>query len=292
MRPRFTLEQLGSFLAVAEHGHVTRAAESLHLTQGAVTQQLRLFERALGVQVVERVGRRIRLTTEGRTIADAGRAAMRSLQAVEEAARAAREAEAGSLHVGASQTAAAYYLPEPLASFTALRPQVGLSVVLGNTPDICAQVAGGLLDCGLVEGTFSQPGLVDQRIALDEVILVAHPDDPLAGAGHLTRQRLAAGRYLARDEGSGTESIAREILGDAYEAVSKLHLGHLDVVRTAALRGLGFAALPRIAVAEELEAGRLKELAVPARRRWVRAVRRTEAGAVLDAFWRELTRSR
>ncbi|HKF76883.1 MAG TPA: LysR family transcriptional regulator [Candidatus Dormibacteraeota bacterium] len=284
-RLQFSLEQIRSFLAVAQREHVTRAAESVHLSQGAVTQQLRLFERAVDLKLIDRVGRRVRLTSEGRAVAEACGAAMRALQGIDDAARAARGLEVGSLHVGASQTSAAYYLPGPLASFTAAHPRVHLSVVIGNTPEISRQVAAGVLDCGLVEGTFSQAGLLDLAIAEDEVILVAHPGHPLAGAAQLARGELAAHRYLARHEGSGTESLAREILGDAYEAVAKLHLGDLDVVRAATLGRLGFAALPRIAVAEELTAGRLVQLAVPPRRRWIRAIRRPEAGPVLEGFW-------
>jgi DNA-binding transcriptional LysR family regulator len=286
--PRFTIEQVRSFLAVANHEHVTRAADSLHLSQAAVTQQLRLFERALELRLVERIGRGVRLTPEGRTVAGACAVAVRAVRGIEEAAQAARDAEVGSLHVGASQTAAAHYLTSPLAAFNAAHPSVQLSVEIANTPEICRRVAGGQLDCGLVEGAFSQPGLLDRTIAEDEVILVAHPTHPLAKLSRIGREQLVRHRYLARDEGSGTESIAREILGEAYEAVPKLQLGHLDVVRTAVLGGLGYAVLPSVAVAEDLATGRLRRLASPARRRRIRAVRRPQPAPGLDRFWTEL----
>ena len=77
-KPAFTLEQLRSFLAVAETEHVSKAAASLFLTQGAVTQQLRHFEQALGLRLLERNGRGVRLTDAGRALAIACRAALRS----------------------------------------------------------------------------------------------------------------------------------------------------------------------------------------------------------------------
>ena len=74
-KPSFTVEQVRSFLAVAEHEHVSRAAASLHLTQGAVTQQIHNFERAVGVRLLERDGRGVRLTDAGRGLAITCRAA-------------------------------------------------------------------------------------------------------------------------------------------------------------------------------------------------------------------------
>src|SRR5579872_2153902 len=102
--PSFTIEQMRSFLAVAEREHVSRAAAELHLTQGAVTQQLHNFERALGIRLLERVRRGVRLTDAGRTLVASCRGAMRSLELVSEAAQSIRSLEAGSLLVAASPT--------------------------------------------------------------------------------------------------------------------------------------------------------------------------------------------
>ncbi len=110
-KPSFTVEQVRSFLAVAEHEHVSRAAASLHLTQGAVTQQVHNFERSIGVRLLERDGRGVRLTDAGRGLAISCRAALRAFEVVEDSARALKMLEAGSLHLGASPTCATHYLP-------------------------------------------------------------------------------------------------------------------------------------------------------------------------------------
>src|SRR6266446_1452284 len=101
-KPAFTLEQLRSFVAVAESEHISRAADSLHLTQAAVTQQVRNFEQAVGVQLLERVGRRVRLTDAGRSLAEACRAALRAVEVIDDSALAMKQLRAGSLHLGAS----------------------------------------------------------------------------------------------------------------------------------------------------------------------------------------------
>src|SRR5258708_13389967 len=112
-RPVFSLEQVRSFVAVAEHEHISRAAASLFLTQGAVTQQIRHFERAVGLQLVERDGRGVRLTDAGKTMAVACRAALRSLQVLEDTAESIKTLEKGSLHLAANPTSPTLYLPPP-----------------------------------------------------------------------------------------------------------------------------------------------------------------------------------
>src|SRR5438105_8753309 len=146
-KPAFTLEQIRSFVAVAETEHISRAAASLFLTQGAVTQQVRHFERAVGLQLLERDGRRIRLTDAGRSLAEACRGALRAVQVMEDTAKAIRELAAGSLHVGASPTCATYYLPPHLAEFTRKHPAVKLEVAVAGTGELNRRVLAGSLDC-------------------------------------------------------------------------------------------------------------------------------------------------
>src|SRR5207249_3986101 len=172
-RPSFTIEQLRSFVAVAEHGHVSRAAASLFLTQAAVTQQVRHFERAVGLQLLERDGRRVRLTDAGRSLADACRAAMRAVEVMDDTAQAAKELQAGSLHVGASPTCATYYLPPHLAEFTRRHPGVKLSVVVEPSAELNRRVVAGTLDCAIIEGA-SFPELTAVELTQDELVVVAH----------------------------------------------------------------------------------------------------------------------
>src|ERR1700674_1120813 len=125
-RPSFSLEQVRSFVAVAEHEHVSKAAASLFLTQGAVTQQVRHFERAVGLQLLERDGRGVRLTDAGRTMAVACRAALRAVEVVEDKAESMKTLRAGSFLLGASPTCATYSLAAALARFAQKHPGIKL----------------------------------------------------------------------------------------------------------------------------------------------------------------------
>jgi len=289
-KPSFTVEQVRSFLAVAEHEHVSRAAASLHLTQGAVTQQIHNFERAVGVRLLERDGRGVRLTDAGRGLAITCRAALRAFEVVEDSARALKMLEAGSLHLGASPTCATHYLPPRLADFTRQFPNVTLNVLVEPSREISNQVKAGALDCALIEGE-PLPDLVNVVLAHDALVLVVHRDHPLAALKRVSPAQLSKYRYLGRGREWSAESTVRTMIGDAYEQSEVLNLGHPEYVRAAALAGLGYAALPLLAVRRDIDAGELKRLPVPAVERPIRAIRRSvQGGPTLEEFWRHLVR--
>ena len=288
-KPAFTLEQIRSFVAVAEHEHISRAAASLFLTQAAVTQQVRHFERAVGLQLLERDGRRVRLTDAGRSLADACRAAIRAVEVMDDTAQAAKELQAGSLHVGASPTCATYYLPPHLAEFTRRHPGVKLSVVVEPSAELNRRVVAGTLDCAILEGA-PDPALVAFELTRDELVVVAHRDHPLSRLRRVASTDLAGHLYLGRGPEWSAEQTVRDMLGEAYDRLEVLSLGHPEYVRAAAIAGLGFAALPKRAVAADVASGVLKRLPIPPSLRPITAVRRKgRGGPVQGAFWDLLT---
>jgi len=288
-KPAYTLEQIRSFVAVAEHEHISRAAASLFLTQAAVTQQVRHFERAVGLQLLERDGRRVRLTDAGRSLADACRAALRAVEVMDDTAKAMKELEAGSLHVGASPTCATYYLPPHLAEFTRRHPGVKLSVIVEPSAELNRQVLAGTLDCAILEGA-PDPALAAFELTRDELVVVAHRDHPLSQLRRVASTDLAGHLYLGRGPEWSAEQTVREMLGEAYDRLEVLSLGHPEYVRAAAIAGLGFAALPKRAVAADVASGVLKRLPIPPSLRPITAVRRKgRGGPVQEAFWDLLT---
>jgi DNA-binding transcriptional LysR family regulator len=290
-RPSFSLEQVRSFVAVAEHEHISKAAASLFLTQGAVTQQVRHFERAVGLQLLERDGRGVRLTDAGRTLAVACRAALRSVQVLEDSAESMKTLQAGSLHLGGSPTCASYYLPMRLAAFTKRHPAIKLSMTVEPSAEINRQVVAGALDCGLVEGK-PDPELVAAVLDHDELILVAARDHPLAALRRVNAAELSRHRYLGRGPTWSAEQNVRDMIGDAYDHSEILNLGHPEYVRAAALAGLGYAALPRLAVKADLVSGTLKRLPGRSSFRAITAIRRSDQGGpALEEFWQLLAGS-
>ena len=271
---------------MAEHEHISKAAASLFLTQGAVTQQVRHFERAIGLPLLERQGRGVRLTDAGRTLAVACRAALRSVQVLEDSAESMKTLQAGSLQVGASPTCASYYLPMRLAGFAQRHPGIKLGMTVEPSAEINRQVIAGALDCGLIEGS-PDPELMAVVVDHDELILVAHKDHPLASLRRVTATELARHRFLGRGPAwSAEQQNVREMIGDAYDSSETLNLGHPEYVRAAALAGLGYATLPRLAVAADLASGSLKRLPGRSSVRAITAIRRRDQGGpALEEFW-------
>ena len=286
LKPSFTLEQVRSFAAVAETESISRAAQALSLSQGAVTQQVRNFERALGVQLLERSGGRIYLTGAGLAVAAACREVVRSLAELQQTARRFATLREGSLRVGASPTAAAHYLPDLLDRFSRRHPGIDVTVVTQNTARVASAVASGDLDCALVEGPTGQTDLVEQRLAVDEIVVVVQSAHPLASLRQPDPEELRQHRYIGRETGASLELFARQMLGSGYQGAKRMEFGHLDAVRGAVLAGLGFAVLPRVAIAAELAAGSLVVLPWPPLRRQISGVRRKSLGAAtLEEFW-------
>jgi DNA-binding transcriptional LysR family regulator len=288
-KPQFTLEQLRSFVAVAESEHVTKAAESLFLTQGAVTQQLRHLEKGLGLQLLERAGRGVRLTDAGRALAIACKAVLRSVEIVEDTARSMKALESGSLDLGASPTCASYYLPSRLAAFSSRYPAVKLTVTVEPSAALSAQVLAGAIDCAVIEGE-PPSGLMAVVLARDELVVVAHRDHPLSQLRRVTSTQLAKYRYLGRGPTWVADQTIRKMVGRAYDLSEVMNLGHPEYVRAAALAGLGYAALSLLAVEADLASGVLRRLPTPSVERAIRAIRRRSAGGpTLEEFWRHLT---
>lgn len=291
-RPTFTLEQLRSFVAVSETEHFSKAAASLFLTQAAVTQQVRHFERAVGLQLFERDGRGVKLTSAGRLLADTCRAALRSVEVVEDSALTMRHLQAGSLELGASPTCATYYVPPYLAEFSRRHPGIKLGMSVEPSADLCRRVLVGTLDCAVIEAD-PDPQLVVFELTRDELILVAHRDHPLSHLRRISQDDLAQHLYLGRGPQWSAEKYVRAMLGEAYDRVEVLNLGHPEYVRAALLAGLGYCALPKRAVASDLARGEVKRLPVQPVVRPISAVRRsTRGGPAQEAFWELLTGGR
>lgn len=282
----FSAEQIRTFVAISKSANLSRAADVLAVTQGAVTQQLNNLERALGLQLVERSGHGMKLTPAGVEVAAACAAAVRELEGIAETARVQRALEVGRLRIGASPTCANHYLPLLLARYMKQWPKVDIQVIAEGTAAIAEQVSRAELDCGLVEGPIEQNNLESFNLYRDTVIAVASSKHPLGRMSHRTAADLRRHRYLGREVGSATESLAQQMLGPAYGVSPRLELTHLDAVKAATLAGLGYAVLPRVAIERDLERGQLVQLPISEKERWITAIRRRHTRVpVIEAFW-------
>lgn len=291
-RPAFTIEQIRTFLIVAGREHITEAAKVLGLSQPAVTQQVQLLERALGVPLLERLGRGVRLSEAGEEVAAACLIVMRALENLEAMAKSIRGLEAGSLALGVTQVAGSYYLSSALAAFSAAYPGVAVDIEIYASYEICDQVLAGVLEFGLVDGPPPRSRLSSTTLAIDEVALTVHSAHPLAGAEQIAPEGLVGCSVLLWERGPLSEAMPARLIGAPFQELPQIRLASIEAARRMLLADPGFiAAIPLIAIADDI---RRKTLAVVGRRplsRPICAVRRPgrAMSPAADVFWSLLT---
>src|SRR5215831_437786 len=263
-----TLNQLRSFVAVAESGSVRAAAEELVVTQAAVSASIAALQKSLGVALVTPDGRGLRLTDAGASYARYARRILGLLDEAGRAAAAAADPERGELRLAAVTTAAEQIVPAILGGFRQRHPQTGVRLEAGNRDRVRSLLDRHQVD--LVLTGRPEPGwdVVVHAVRAHELVVVAAPD-LAAGAGKADEAGgllpwLARQTWLLREPGSGTRASTDALLADLDITPLTLMVGSNVAIRESAQVGLGVTLLSRDAVAAELTSGKLAEIPVPA----------------------------
>ncbi|HVI98910.1 MAG TPA: LysR family transcriptional regulator [Sphingomonas sp.] len=277
-----TLDQLRIFVAVAEREHVTRAAQTLHLTQSAVSAAIATLEERHGTRLFHRVGRGIALTEAGRAFLPEARAVLARAEAATAVLADLSGLARGNLRIAASQTVGGYWLPVRLARFRAAHPGIDLQVTIANTHDVATAVAEGAADLGVVEGAVDDPALAAWQVGEDRMRIVqAPPADTRA---------LADARWVMREAGSGTRAVLETALRqhglDPAMLEITLELPSNEAVRSAVAAGAGVTGLSSLVVEAMIDAGRLVALPIELPPRPFLALRHKERyrSRAADAF--------
>ncbi len=260
-----TLDQLRIFVEVAEHGHVTRAAKALGMSQSATSAAIASLEASYQIKLFDRVGRGIRVTENGRIF-------IREARAVLDRASMARSVlqdlagHPGVVTVAASQTIAAHWLPRRLAAFHSANPRVRFNVVIRNTNEVESAVVEGEANIGLVEGPTQHPALTRQQIDHDQIVLVVatgQPPLPLNKKGQLD---IRAINWVIREDGSGTRRGLEDLAIREGLSIDDLNiflvLPSNEAIREAVEAGAGATIISRHVVASAIAAGKLTEIPI------------------------------
>lgn len=253
------LRHLAVFHTVAETGSLSKAAERLFITQPAVSRQLKSLEDALGLMLLDREPRGVRLTEAGRVLEDYA-SRIFSLSA---RARASMEEisnlKSGRLSLGASSTIGNYLLPPVLAQFRITHPGMDIRLQIGNTEAIQHLLLEDEIDFGFTEGFVEHQELESRVFTHDELAIIAHADHPLANSESTDLATLCPYPWVMRETGSGTQAVLEHILGQhgCSEPRSVFTLGSTEAVKAAVLAGAGIAGVSYLTVINEINAGSL-----------------------------------
>ncbi|MCF3974491.1 hydrogen peroxide-inducible genes activator [Paracoccus salsus] len=249
-----TLRQLRYFLALAEHGHFTRAAETIHVSQPALSMQIRALEDLAGGKLVERTSAGVVLTPRGRALADDARKVMAVMAGLEQGLR--QPGQGGRLLLGMIPTVAPYLLPEALPILRARDIGRDLHLREAQTERLLDELVAGRLDAAVVATPAEDPGLIATPLFTDGFLLAGSATRiaQLKGAA-IEPRNLDPGQLLLLDEGHCLGDQALELCGLSRRS-GRLDLGaaSLATLCRLAAQGMGLTFLPQIARRQEIAA--------------------------------------
>jgi DNA-binding transcriptional LysR family regulator len=258
------LRQLLTFRTVVDKGSFSQAAEELEVSQPAVSFQIRALEERLGHRLLDRSGRRVRLTEAGEVVY---RYARRMIGLEAELEREMGEIGtriSGRLVLGSSTGPGEVLLPRLLGAFHREYPEVRVSLMVSDTQTVCERVLDDELELGVVGAARPQRGLVFEPFVRDELVAIVPPGHPLAERGTVSIEELAAEPMLIQQEGSGVRSVVEAALRESgvrdRDLRVAMELGLQQSVKAAVLDGYGITVISRLAVERELADGSLVAL--------------------------------
>jgi DNA-binding transcriptional LysR family regulator len=259
---RLTLGQLRTFLAVAATGSVRAAADQLVVTQPAVSSALAAVRKQVGVALVMRDGRGLRLTPAGVALAERARAALALLDEAVAAARGEADPDRGRLRLASVTTAGEHLAPPLLASFLADRPEVAVSLEVGNRRRVADLLSHHEVDLAI--GGRPPPGAETLAVRANRLVVVAATPAPRRGrkkvaARPVARAELEAATWLLREPGSGTRATAEALLEELGITPRILTFGSNGAVLESVRIGLGVTLISADAVVGYLASGALEE---------------------------------
>lgn len=256
--------RLQVFHTVARLLSFTKAAENLHMTQPAVTFQVRQLEEHFNTRLFDRTHNRISLTEAGKRVYKYADRIFELNSEMENTVRELTGEISGALTIGASTTIAEYMLPTLLGDFKVKYPDVDIHLKVANSEGIVSMVENNTIDLGVVESPVGNKNLVVETCKRDSLVAIVPPGHVLAGAESLPFSRLLEFPFICREEGSGTREVIGEYLDHLPNCSASLkiamELGSPEAVKGAVEAGMGISVVSRATIQKELKLNTLVAL--------------------------------
>ncbi|MDR0779337.1 MAG: LysR family transcriptional regulator [Pseudomonadales bacterium] len=261
---RFTLRQLEVFLATARLENLSRAAQTLSLSQSAASDSLRELEHQFDLQLFDRVGKRLQLNDNGRLVLAQAEALLSRAQELEDTLR--QHQGIGALKVGATLSIGNALCIPLIQQYRQHYPDSPISLEIANTERISQMVAGFELDVGMIEGEINNPALDIRRWREDHLQIFCAPTHPLAAKAELSDDDLRGHGWILRETGSGTRQTFDRVMHDLLPYLHlELELQHNEAIIQAVAAGMGLGCLSTLSLTPHLVRGNLVILTAPRR---------------------------
>jgi DNA-binding transcriptional LysR family regulator len=283
-----TLRQLQVFEAAARLGGYTRAAETLHLSQPAVSMQIRQLEEQAGMPLFDQIGKKIHLTDAGRALYRHAQDILAQVQEAQLELEEMRGVRRGQLNITIASTAN-YFAPKLLAAFCQRHPEVKVSLDVSNREHILALLNEADKDLAIMGRPPEASDLVAHPFMENPLVVIASPAHPLARERRIPLARLAEESFISREVGSGTRMAAERFFDEAGAHLSTaMEMSSNEAIKQAVQAGLGLGVVSIHTLEMELVLDRLVILDVegfPILRHWYVVHRQGKRfSAVAQAF--------
>lgn len=257
--------RLKVFHTVARLLSFTKAAEAMHMTQPAVTFQVRQLEEYFNTRLFDRTHNKVSLTSAGEKVSEFAERIFDLYTEMENSVRDLTGEISGVLTIGASTTIAEYMLPALLGEFKNSYPEINLRLKVSNTEGIVSMVEHNVIDLGVVEAPVSNKNLVVEVCHEDHLVVVAVPDHELVKRGGKVKPAdIKRYPFVCREEGSGTREVILQYLVEQNinpaEMNFCLELGSPEALKGAVEAGMGISILSRSTIEKELKLNTLAAL--------------------------------
>ena len=256
-----TLRQLKVFETAARHLSYSRAAEELHLTQPAVSTQIKLLQQSAGLKLFEQLGKKVYLTPAGTELLRYSRAIIELFRQAGEAMAARQGVSGGTLNV-AVISAGDYFFPQLLAEFTRTAPGVKLNLGVFNRQQLLQQLGDNLTDLAIMVRPPRELDTVNEPFAPHPYVIVARPDHPLARRKRIP-VALLQGPWLTRERGSDTWNSMEDGFGAQLSKLNiAMEIRSTETIKQAVIAGMGISFLSAHTIGREIAARQLAVLDV------------------------------
>ena len=266
-----TLRQLQIFEAVARHLSFSRAAEELHLTQPAVSMQMRELEQNVGIALTEQIGKKISLTEAGEELQRHSRDILVRVGVAKQSLEMLKGEDRGRLNIAVVSTAK-YFAPKLLALFRRRHREVVINLGVSNREEVLRQLNDNQIDLAIMGQPPDGMDAQAEAFAYHPLGIIASPEHPLANARKISLQALNKETFMIREPGSGTRNVMERLFAShRFVPSSDIQMTSNETIKQAVMADMGIALLSLHTIGLELEAKRLIVLDVetlPIMRRW------------------------
>jgi len=252
-----SLRQLKVFDAVARHLNYSRAAESLFLSQPAVSMQMKQLEVSIGLPLLEQVSKRLRLTDAGHELLKYSRNILQQMQDMNAAFDEMKGLERGQLSIAVVSTAN-YFMPQLLAKFIQLHPKINLTLSVANRDSVIKQLDDNVADLAILGMPPEGTDMVSRVFMPNPLVVIAAPVHPFAKLKHIQPGQLAEETFLLREIGSGTRDVVERFFSShQMQLPAHMEMDTNEAIKQSVGANIGIGIISRQSIEMELETKRL-----------------------------------